>query len=282
MSGLTIPREEIYNGGPGKDGIPAIMEPKFATIPDTTYLRPDDEVIGVIIDGEARAYPLRVLVWHEIVNDTVGGVPVAVTYCPLCGTAMVFERRVNDEVLTFGVSGLLYQSDVLFYDHQRSGLWSQLELAAVSGPLAGRTLTWLPSKRVRWERWRKAYPDSVVLTSETGYARNYSKMPYGGYEKNPKTVFPVPIKRNELPTKAWVVGLLVNGSAYAYPKTAFGETDESIESRIGGKNVRIGRDPVSGAIRALTEGGEEIPVVEVYWFAWQAFYPDTGLYSGQG
>ncbi len=280
MQGLTIPKDEIYNGGPGKDGIPALMKPEFATVMNTTYLRPDDELIGVVIGDEARAYPLRVLVWHEIVNDTVGGVPIAVTYCPLCGTAMVFDRRVNDQVLTFGVSGLLYQSDVLFYDHQQNGLWSQLELAAVSGPLAGAALTWLPSKRTRWSHWRKAYPESQVLTKKTGYARDYDEMPYGGYEEDPKTIFPVPNKRTELSTKTWVVGLLVNGAAQAYPKTFFNEAGgQPIEDTIGGVSVRIGRDEVSGAIRATTAGGEVLPVVEVYWFAWQAFYPNTGLHS---
>jgi hypothetical protein len=282
IEGLTIARKDIYSGGPPKDGIPALLEPDFSPADLATYLAPEDEVIGVHIGGESKAYPLRILVWHELANDTVGGVPIAVTYCPLCGTCMVFDRRVDGETHTFGVSRLLYQSDVLFYDHQQHGLWSQLKMAAVSGPLAGKPLQWIPSERTRWGRWRTAYPQSQVLTDNTGYGRNYGRMPYRGYEKSAKLLFPVPASRNELAPKTWVVGVLVNGSPQAYPKALFPASGSNeIRDTVGGVKIRIVRDPSTGAIRAKTESDEVLPVVEVYWFAWQAFYPTTDLYHAQ-
>ena len=128
----SIPVDDIYDGGPGKDGIPAILHPKFisAEEADQTFLKKSDRILGIVQNGQAKAYPIKILNWHEIVNDRIGGASIVVTYCPLCGTGMVFDTKVNGRELTFGVSGLLYQSDMLLYDHQTESLWSQIKSEA--------------------------------------------------------------------------------------------------------------------------------------------------------
>lgn len=172
VSNATIPVEEIRSGGPPRDGIPSIDHPKIEPAPEVNFLRDDDIVIGVEHKGEARAYPLRILVWHEIVNDVIADKPVTVTYCPLCGTAMVFDATVDGRQRSFGVSGLLFNSDVLMYDRETNSLWSQLGMRAVSGPAVGKTLTWLPSERLTWKAWRTAHPNGEVLSPDTGHRRN--------------------------------------------------------------------------------------------------------------
>jgi hypothetical protein len=143
----SIPLDDIYDGGPGKDGIPVILKPKFISVKeaDRTLLKKDDRVLGYVHNGQARAYPIKILNWHEIVNDRVGGASQVVTYCPLCGTGMVFDTEVKGRHLTFGVSGLLYQSDMLLCDHQTESLWSQIKSEAVTGKLIGARLKLLSS-----------------------------------------------------------------------------------------------------------------------------------------
>ncbi len=140
----SIPRSEIRSGGPPKDGIPAILEPKFVRVDQATFIKDQDRVLGLVHHGESKAYPINILNWHEIVNDVVGGRPVFITYCPLCGTGMAFDPTFNGRVYTFGVSGLLYKSDVLMYDHQTESLWSQIRKEAVTGEMIGSRLTLLP------------------------------------------------------------------------------------------------------------------------------------------
>ena len=173
LSKATIPNKEIHSGGPGRDGIPSIDAPKFIAAAQVDFLRDDDSVVSLSRGGKSRAYPLRILVWHEIVNDKFGGDEIAVTYCPLCGTAMVFNRKIAGKVRTFGVSGLLYQSDVLMFDREKESLWSQLKMQAVSGGDAGSDLTWLPSEQMSWKAWRAKNPDGEVLSTATGHRRNY-------------------------------------------------------------------------------------------------------------
>jgi Protein of unknown function (DUF3179) len=167
LSNATIPRDEILPGGPPRDGIPAINQPQFIKPSEVNFLRDDDRVLSVKIDNEVRAYSLRILNWHEIVNDQVGDHAIAVTYCPLAGAGMVFDRSVNGRNLSFGVSGLLYQSDLLMYDRETESLWSQIAMKAVSGAQAGAELPWLPAENMTWHAWREAYPDGKVLPTQT-------------------------------------------------------------------------------------------------------------------
>jgi hypothetical protein len=282
ISNATIPESEILRGGPPKDGIPAILTPRFVRTTSVDYLGDGDLVVGFVQDDIARAYPLRILVWHEIVNDTIGELPVAVTYCPLCGTCMVFDRRVNGRELTFGVSGLLYNSDVLMYDHQTESLWSQLKGASVSGEHVESPLQWLPSLHMTWKAWKSRYPDSEVLSTNTGFGRNYQREAYQGYEDLDGTIFPVPRHRDDLPLKTWVVGVIVGGQAKAYSRESLAELGgEVLRDTVGDAQILIHYDAESRFAEVKDAAGVAIPNVSVYWFAWQGFYPDTALYTGK-
>ncbi|HSG05403.1 MAG TPA: DUF3179 domain-containing protein, partial [Nitrospiria bacterium] len=183
LSRSSIPKEDILPGGPPKDGIPALDNPKFLKAGKAALLNSGDRVLGFSGKGEAKAYPIKILNWHEVVNDTVGGKPVVITYCPLCGTGMAFDPVVKGEHFTFGVSGLLYQSDVLMYDRQTDSLWSQILQEAVTGKMMGTRLTLLPLIHTTWEEWRKEHPNTLVLSTDTGYSRNYRRDPYEGYAR---------------------------------------------------------------------------------------------------
>jgi len=278
LSKASINKKEIFSGGPPRDGIPSIDHPQFITANKVDYLRDDDVVIGLVRGDTARAYPLRILVWHEIVNDVINGTPVAVTYCPLCGTGMVFDRKVGATVRTFGVSGLLYQSNVLMYDRESESLWSQLAMKAVSGPAVGHELAWLHSEHLTWKAWRKTYPHGEVLSTETGYNRNYGGEAYSSYFTSDEIMFPVPHTRQELPNKTWVLGVIINGKAKAYPVNDL-PTEGTIEDTLGNKHIVVRYDAESRYPKITGPQGEQVPSVMVFWFAWQAFFPKTELWK---
>ena len=281
VSNTTIPKSKILPGGPPRDGIPAIDDPKFLPVSDVNYLRDGDQVLGFVEQGVTRAYPLRILVHHEIVNDTVGGRPIAVTYCPLCGTCMVFDRRYAGKELTFGVSGLLHNSDVLMYDRQTESLWSQLKMEAVAGPQVGRKMRWLASEQMTWAAWKERYPDSEVLSRDTGFRRDYTRLPYAGYESTERTMFPVPRHRDDLKNKEWVIGVVLEGLAKAYPIAELEKIGSApVADELGGVSLTISYDAEAQRVEVTERGtGEAVPSVRVYWFAWQAFYPQTELYA---
>lgn len=278
LSNASIDRNEILSGGPGRDGIPSIDEPKFISVEEVDYLRDDDIVIGLVRGNIARAYPTRVLVWHEIVNDSIANNAVAVTYCPLCGTAMVFDRNIDGKTRTFGVSGLLYRSDVLMYDRETESLWSQLAMKAISGPAIGKKLAWLPSEQLTWKAWREKYPQGEVLSTDTGYLRNYGGEAYASYFASEKPMFPVPQTRKELRDKAWVIGIIIDGQAKAYPVDLL-PSGKAIEDTVGNKKIVVRYDAEQKHPQLTGSDGEMIPSVVAFWFAWQAFYPDTGLWE---
>ncbi|MDQ3536054.1 MAG: DUF3179 domain-containing protein, partial [Bacteroidota bacterium] len=180
ISNTTISANEIKDGGPPRDGIPAIDKPEFKKASDIK-LDEDTRVLGVIVNGIAKAYPISIMNYHEIVNDHFGGKPVVVTYCPLCGSGIAFDASIENNTRTFGVSGLLYNSDMLLYDRQTESLWSQIMMEAVSGPLVKSKLQMIPTMNTSWEEWKKKHPQTFVLTENTGYTRDYSKNPYPGY-----------------------------------------------------------------------------------------------------
>jgi len=281
VSNAIIPTSEMLSGGPPRDGIPAIDKPRFSRAAAANFLSRDDLVVSVTVGDRTRAYPLRILVWHEIVNDELDGQPIAVTYCPLCGTAMVFNRQVGGRTLSFGVSGLLHNSDVLMYDRQTESLWSQLAMKSVSGPQVNTTLEWMPSEHLTWDAWKARYPRGEVLSTHVGAQRNYSSMPYASYEQSPETMFPVPIHRTDLPRKEWVIGIIVDGAARAYPLRSL-PGNQTVRDQVNKVAIEIEFDPASQlAVVRRRENGEVLPNVKVYWFAWQAFYPQTGLWSAE-
>ena len=279
LSKALVPPERILHGGPPRDGIPAINNPNFVPIAAVDFLHADDIVIGIKHNGTARAYPTRILIWHEIVNDRIGEHVFAVTYCPLCGTAMVFDRNLNGKVRQFGVSGLLYQSDVLMYDRESESLWSQLALRAVSGAAAGTTLTWLPSDHLTWAAWKKQHPDGEVLSIDTGYKRDYNASAYADYFASDTVMFPVPQTRKEFANKAWVIGVLINGAAKAYPIDTL-PPDTVIRDSVGGKTIQVRYNANARQPIVTDDKGEAVAAVLVFWFAWQAFYPATAVWGG--
>ena len=178
----TVDLGEIMDGGPRRDGIPPIDDPTFIPVSEADHLNPLDPVMSFTHNGETRAYPLRVMTFHEIVNDVVGGEPVAVTYCPLCNAAIVFDRNVGGEILDFGTTGKLRKSDLVMYDRQTDSWWQQFSGESITGSYAGTELTMLPSQLLSFERFAEAHPDAVVLQDPTRFRRPYGMNPYRGYD----------------------------------------------------------------------------------------------------
>ncbi len=233
----------LVSGGPPPDGIPAIDEPLFHEASSVTWIGADEPVLSLEVNGEARAYPVAVLIWHEIVNDTIAGVPVAVTYCPLCNSAITFERQVGDRVLSFGTSGLLYQSALVMYDRQTESLWSQLELGAVAGVLAGTGLKTIPTQTVAWSDFVAAHPEAWVLSDRTGFNRPYGTNPYVGYDDVGTDPFlfdgsvpPV------LPAKERVVGLGGDSDPVAVPLDRLAE-ERILTEEVDGRDVVLWLQP---------------------------------------
>jgi Protein of unknown function (DUF3179) len=277
LSNSLIPPNEIVPGGPPRDGIPAIDHPQFVKPSEVDFLRDEDCVLSVKIDNETRAYPLPILAWHEIVNDQIGNYAIAVTYCPLAGTGIVFDRQVKGRKLSFGVSGLLYQSDLVMYDRQTESLWPQIGMKAVSGAQAGAELRRIPSEHITWRAWREANPDGKVLSTKTGYGRDYGDHAYVAYEHSGETMFPVRWSRPELSKKSWVIGVIVNGQAKAYALDDLKK--KRVQDNVGDQQIEVAYDSVRGSADVINkQDGQPIPFTMAYWFAWQAFYPKTELF----
>ena len=220
----------------------------------------DEPVIVLEIDGEAKAYPLRILIWHEIVNDEVAGVPVVVTYCPLCNTAIAFDRRVNDVVLDFGTTGNLRNSDLVMWDRQTESWWQQITGEAIVGELTGATLKFIPSSIVSWNEFSKAYPDATVLSRETGHLKDYDNAPYGGYDQpgsTPELFFGEIDER--LDAMERIVGISLGDATVAYPFSLL-EKRPVINDTVGGRDIVIIYQ--SGTLSPFPFYGEE-PVSEI-------------------
>ncbi len=201
-----VPLDKIKGGGPPKDGIPSIDNPLFVGVDESRFMSDSDVVVGLEIDGEAKAYPLFILVWHEIVNDRVGDVPVSVTYCPLCYTSQVFERVIGDQEVEFGTSGKLYNSNLLMYDRLTESYWSQALGMAITGELSGQRLNLIPFDIITWGDWKVLHPETLVLTTVTGYVRSYATDPYGSYYTEPRIMFPVEHSDDRLHPKEIILG----------------------------------------------------------------------------
>lgn len=278
LQGALIPAEEILRGGPAKDGIPSIDDPHFVTAEQALRLDDSDMVIGVSRNGIGKAYPIRILNWHEVVNDHLGGEPLVITFCPLCGSGMVFQRRVGERNLTFGVSGLLYNSDVLLYDRQTESLWSQIEARAVTGEHRGQALSPVPVEHTSWSDWRRRHPDTLVLSFETGFQRNYDFDPYGGYEQSAATYFPVKFRAAGFHPKERVIGLVLGAEAKAWPFIELGKVGGPLHDSLAGTSVVVHFDSKHQSARILDGEGKLLPAVTLYWFAWAAFHPDTAIF----
>lgn len=280
VSNASIPADEIFKGGPPRDGIPALSNPKYIDPEEASYLSGKDRVMGVVIEGTPHAYPVGIMNYHEIVNHETDQGQWLISYCPLCGTGMAFDGEVNGKELTFGVSGLLYNSDLLMYDRQTESLWSQIEGRAVSGPLKGTELELMPSQLTTWRAWREQHPETRVLSRNTGHQRDYDSTPYGNYEESKTVFFPIRERDDRYHPKAWVIGLTSGDKARAWPFKELEATgQETIRDTFNGRSVVVHFDPENRSARITNGAGEEIAATTGFWFAWHAFHPDTGVFT---
>ena len=316
-----VPLDQIVSGGPPPDGIPSIDNPKFMSVKEADKILEDSElVVGLSVNGDIRAYPLQILVWHEIVNDNVGGVPVAITYCPLCFTNQVFNRTLEDgNMIEFGTSGKLYNSNLVMYDRVSNSLWSQGLAQGIIGKYAGVNLQRIPFDVANWKEWKQLYPESKILSRDTGFNRPYGADPYGDYYTNSEVLFPISNTDNRLGLKEIMIGLENSGQYKAY-KLQDVEDKKIINDEISNKSIAVfssfpfmvrvfNRPVVDGQVLQfkynsqnstfidLNTGSEwnfegvaingglkgkkltRLPFDEGFWFEWVAFHPETQLFK---
>ena len=282
LANSVIPVEKILSGGPPRDGIPSIDKPKFVSASDADYLKPTDRVLGVEINGKARAYPIRILNWHEIVNDVHNGKPIAVTFCPLCGSGIIYASIINGKAHKFGVSGLLYNSDVLLYDRETETLWSQILSKGISGKLVGSELEIIPSSHTSWQAWLAKHPNSEVLSTDTGSSRDYSRSPYAGYDKGRETYFPVAFRSKKYHPKERVIGISIGGKHKVYPFTELAKIkNTSFIDDFAGEQVELSFDVENRDGVIKDSAGKILPSINTFWFAWYAFHPDTTIFKSK-
>jgi hypothetical protein len=294
----TVPLGEIESGGPPKDGIPAIDEPVFESVQEAAdWIEPREPVVELEIAGEARAYPLQILIWHEIANDEVGGTPVSVTFCPLCNTALAFDRRLDGLLLDFGTTGNLRNSDLVMYDRQTETWWQQFGGEGIVGELAGKRLVQVPSRIVAFEDFAARHADGKVLSRETGYSRQYGQNPYAGYDNvDSPPFFPADnLDDDRLRPKERVVFLEQEGEAVVIPFAAL-EAAGTIELEVGGEplvaswipgvasaldgaSIAGGRNVGSAEVRSAGTG-ELVAFDTPFWFSVAAFRPDVRIVTG--
>ena len=272
---------EILSGGPPKDGIPAIDAPKFIPAPKEGTIPDSEPVITLELKGETpRAYPIRYLIWHEIVNDTVGGVPVAVTFCPLCNSGITFDRRIAQEVLSFGVSGKLRNSGMIMYDRQTESWWQQAVGEAIVGDLTGTTLTALPSWMESWGQFTARNPDGLVMT-RPDFPRAYGRNPYAGYDSLTK---PFLYSGDPPPHGVPALARVVRVGSRAWPLTriraagGLSEAGVALSWEVGQASAldtdQIARGKDVGTVRVRDGAGRDIAHDVIFAFAFHAFWPE--------
>ena len=317
---MRIRLEEIAWGGVPVDGIPALDDPELIDAVEADYLRADDLVFGVEINGDARAYPLRIMGWHEMFNETIGGVPVALAYCTLCGSGILFETQVEgrDKPFVFGSSGLLYRSNKLMFDRDSDSLWNQFTGEPVVGPLvdSGLRLKVRPVVITTWGEWMRDHRDTRVLSLETGYARDYrSGVVYADYFASPDLMFPALVRdESRVKRKDYVFGLRDVGASKAWPLAMF-DPPAVINDAVGGRDVVLIGDAAQRAVRAYERDGRSfvaagagtlragdgstwtigeaglegpgggrlarLPGHISYWFAWDSYFGATSALAGE-
>jgi len=283
----SVAYDEIMSGGPPKDGIPSIDDPEFE--PRDEVDLPDNEpVIGLTLNGEAKAYPLRILMWHEIVNDEIGGVPVAVTYCPLCNTGIVFDRRVEGRVLEFGTTGKLRHSDLVMYDRETESWWQQFLGEAIVGEMTGTRLEMIPSRLESFARFAERAPDGLVQVPGGDYRRAYGRNPYAGYDRSPSPfLYRGPMPEEVAPLarvvrvgdEAWALDLVRDkGQIEVGDLRLVWEPGQA--SALDAGTIAEGRDVGNVVVQKKTDDGWEDAVYSVdFAFAFRAFYPEGEIHT---
>jgi hypothetical protein len=270
---------KILSGGPPKDGIPSIDNPKFVSVSEADRWIEDNElVLAIDYKGVKRVYPFQILVWHEIVNDTIAGDPILVTYCPLCGSGIAYKRELNGEAVEFGTTGRLYNSNLVMYDRKTDTWWTQIDGKAIVGELTGQELTEVSIDTVTWREWKAAHPDSTVLTQDTGFSRPYGRDPYGTYYEDSFLMFPVENQDQRIHPKTVIFGIEVNGVYKAYKEEDVIRKG-TFEDTVAGLRIQIARDAAGIVTFTDLDSSREIVKERDFWFAWYAFHPDTLVYE---
>lgn len=282
----SIPLEEILSGGPPKDGIPSIDDPKFVSADEAkVWLKDEEPGITFSRGNTHRFYPYQILVWHEIVNDMVEGERILVTYCPLCLTGFVLDPLVRGERVEFGTSGKLWKSNLVMYDRKTESLWPQVLAEAAVGEMTGTKLAILPSDQMRFGVWKKKYPNGEVLSRDTGEVRFYGRYPYAGGDYFSVDTLSLSLAKptdTRLPNNAFVFGIVVNGKAKAYATESV-ITKGIVTDMFEGETFVLRHDTELDVVRMyrqLPDGGEErVNPISGFWFSWAAVHPDTELYK---
>lgn len=270
-----IPEGNVFDGGPGKDGIPSVDNPVFTDVANAPVALLDNSlVVGIKIGDEIKAYPHFILDWHEIVNDGIDTAKYALNYCPLTGTAMAWNRKINGFETTFGVSGLLYQTNIIPYDRQSNSNWSQLQMRAVQGPLSGSKAVVYAVVETDWKTWRDMYPNTKVMTDETGFNRSYGVYPYGNYRTdNNSLLFPVNPLDERVPAKERVHSIKIGDKLKSFRQSLFTDNTTIIndlfneaEIVVAGNEkdnlfVSFGRKLADGTILEMSAIQNVLPVI---------------------
>ena len=277
-SNPQIDLDDLRPGGPRKDGIPALTKPERMPARHASYPKDNARVIEVAVGDQAVAYPIWILNWHEIINDTVGGVPVAVTYCPLCDSAAVMDRRLTPKpdadpiVLEFGVSGFLLNSNVVMYERNTDALWSQVYMQAITGPHAGRSLKYLPARVVSFKDFKARHPHGEVLTKNTGYDRPYDGPAYERYFADPDRVFYKFDYDDRLPPKTLGMGIKAGDLVVFVRADAAIEKPITVETPLGRVVVTANEFGLQ-----LEKAPEGVSSIQTFYHSWSAFYPKTTI-----
>jgi len=267
---------EILDGGPGKDGIPSIDNPKFVSVTESIEQGEQDENFGIKIEigGEVKFYPYSILVWHEIVNDRINNKPILVTFCPLCGSGIVYDPIVENDRLKFGVSGKLWQSNLLMYDDKTESLWSQSIGESVVGDLTSKKLKIIDSDLISFKEFREKYPEGKVLSRETGHTRNYNNYPYGDYDSNDRLYFPVSINDNRLEAKELMYIVNFEDKSVAFKRSDLLEIKE-VNLDVNNKNINA--KSVGGEIIITDDNGNNLAGYHEMWFSWATHHQENGI-----
>ena len=275
MNKHSIDVEKILDGGPGKDGIPALDQPAFTKIAAADSSITDDvDGILVTVGKTSRFYPYNIIVWHEVVNDVIEGKHLVVTFCPLCGSAIVYEAEVDGKPEIFGVSGKLYESNLLMYDKATESLWSQVQGDAVVGDKTGAKLALYPSQVLPFKAIREKYPNAQILSVETGYRRSYSVYPYGNYDNTDDILFPVSVTDTRLPAKEIMHVVNFNEHSIAFKVKDLKPGVVAVVDVLG---KTVSARLLDGEIRVTTQEGKELPSYTSMWFAWAVHHQKDGI-----
>jgi hypothetical protein len=270
----SVPLSDLHQGCPARDCIPSIDDPRYLPAEDATHVADDDLVITLSYKGEYRAYPSKILDHHEIVNDTVGGDPLAITWCPLCGSAVGIRRTVAGITTEFGVSGVLYNSDLVLYDRATETLWDQIEAKGIVGAMTDEHLELVPVSMSRWAKWRDRHPDTLVLSIETGFDYDYTADRYADYRDSTRLFMPVSAMDDRIHAKTVVFGFSLDFGDIAYAGSVLQENG-AYRHELNGEEARITLHD-DGSV-TMRRGDQTYYPTRLFWFAWYTFHPGTDL-----